>query len=135
MQIIYARGCQISLKRKPKTTKHDSQNIIQQWWQKHETQLPLLAKCTLRWHCVLTLSSSSERAFSAGGNIFSFKRTMLQPEKIDKLLYIQQNYGKFNVQRWKLVSSNKGDQSVPSIGESAVTEPHLATPTPETSYS
>ena len=30
--------------------------------------------------------------------------------------------------------SDKGDQSVPAIDESA-TEPHLTTPTPETSYS
>ena len=60
---------------------------------------------------------------------------MLQPVNVDKLLYIQQNYDKVNVQQWKLVSKDKGDQSVPAIDESAVTEPHLTTPTPETFYS
>ena len=155
MQTIVASGCQVSLSKKksqqlqillfswrgtfmalPKTTEHDGQNMTQQWWQKHETQLPILAECPRRWLCVpASSSSSSERVFSAIRNIFSFKRAKLQPENDDKLLYIQQNYDKVNVQRWKLVSSDKGDQSVLSIDESGVTEPHLATPTPGTSYS
>ena len=53
---------------------------------KHETQLPLM--CRL---CSTVSLSPSKRAFSAGGNISIFKRTNLQPENLNKLLYIQQS--------------------------------------------
>lgn len=93
----------------PKCNKSFGTKEVLTWWRQHARQLPLLSEQARKWLCIPASSTSSERAFSASGNIVSFKRTKLQPENVDKLLYIQQNYDKVELRRLKLVSEDVQD--------------------------
>ena len=73
---------------------------VLEFWRANKYKFPLLAQAAKKWLCVPASSASSERAFSAmGGIIVSYKRTKLQPEQVEKLLYIQQNYPKVQIKR------------------------------------
>ena len=78
-------------------TKDDGAGNILNWWKSNE-KFPLLARIAQRWLCIPASSASSERAFSSCGSIVSCKRTQLQTEKVDMLLYIQRNYDCVEIQ-------------------------------------
>ena len=81
-----------------------------EWWKKNFEIFPLLSGVAKKWFCISASSATSERVFSAGGNIVTYKRTRLQPENVDKLVYIQQNFSKVKIRNWKL-SSNALDEN------------------------
>ena len=84
-----------------------------EWWGKKSEIFSILSGVAKKWFCIPTSSATSERVFSAGGNIVTYKRTRLQPENVDKLAYIQQNFSKVKIRNWKLsfnaLDENKKD--------------------------
>ena len=101
----------------------------------------MLAESARKWLCVPASNASSERAFSAGGAIVSYKRTKLQPEQ-EKLLYIQQNYVKVKIKKWLLTSDEEqADEAAavegpasPSPAASRVSTPNVVDLTVEDNY-
>ena len=75
------------------------------FWKDNQKKFPLLSETAWKWLCVPASSAPSERVFSSGGNIVSYKRTKLQPEQVEKLLYIQQNYDRVKIKTYKLTST------------------------------
>ena len=75
-----------------------------EWWKKNSEIFPLLSHVAKKWFCIPASSATSERVFSARVNIVTYKRTRLQPENVDKLVYIQQNFSKLKIRNWKLSS-------------------------------
>ena len=70
--------------------KHKVDTLV--WWKSYHSQLPLLADLAREWLCIPMSSSSSERLFSASGNIISNKRTSLDPATAKKLTLVKVNY-------------------------------------------
>ena len=58
--------------------------------------------------CVPASSATSERVFSAGGQIVGCKKTKLQPDFVDKLLFVQQNHDQITIKKWILASKDIG---------------------------
>ena len=87
----------------PHVKNEKSMNPLE-WWKKNSEIFPLLSGIAKKWFCIPASSATSERVFSAGGNIVSYKRTRLEPDNVDKLLYIHQNFSKVKIRNWKLSS-------------------------------
>jgi hypothetical protein len=64
---------------------------ILQWWMAHAVELPNLAKVARQVLCVPASSAASERAFSAAGITISQRRTALDPENVDNILFLHSN--------------------------------------------
>lgn len=62
-----------------------------EWWAKHATTFPHLAKMAIKYLCVCATSVPSERVFSAAGNIVSDKRNCLKPGKVNQLCFLASN--------------------------------------------
>lgn len=61
------------------------------WWKEHQSDFPLLsilASCTL---CIPCTSVAAERVFSTAGDIITAKRSALNPEHVDQLLFLHKN--------------------------------------------
>ena len=56
--------------------------------------------------CIPASSSSSERAFSESGMVITDKRTRLDPQNAEKLIFCQQNYTELvpKIANWQLTS-------------------------------
>ena len=80
---------------------------VLKFWKDNQKKFPLLSEAARKWLCVPASSAPSERVFSSGGNIISYKRTKLQPEQVEKLLYIQQNYDRVKIKTYKLTSAEE----------------------------
>ena len=112
------------------------------FWRTNKHKFPLLAESARKWLCVPASSASSERAFSAGGAIVSYKRTKLQPEQVEKLLYIQQNYVKVKIKKWLLTSDEEQAEEAaavegpasPSPAASRASTPNVVDLTVEDNY-
>lgn len=61
------------------------------WWQLNEPALPKMANVARRLLCVPASSSSSENIFSAAGSTVSQRRTALDPESVDSILFVHSN--------------------------------------------
>ena len=70
---------------------------ILQFWHAHEKQFPSLARVVKKYMCIQASSSSSERTFSASGNIVTPKRNKLDPENVNLLVYLKENLGKIKI--------------------------------------
>ena len=62
-----------------------------QWWKVHMVVLPTMAKLAQKYLSVCASSSPSERIFNCSGNIVSKKRTLLKPEKVNMLVFLNRN--------------------------------------------
>jgi len=60
-------------------------------WQESRRRLPNLAKVAQRLLCVPASSASSERAFSSAGIAVSHRRTPLDPDTVENILFIHSN--------------------------------------------
>ncbi|KAL3971629.1 C-C chemokine receptor type 4 [Sarotherodon galilaeus] len=69
----------------------DSETDPLEWWKQHETSFPLVARLARKYLCIPATSSSSERAFSASGNIITCKRSCLKPNTVDQLVFLALN--------------------------------------------
>ena len=65
------------------------------WWKLHAKQLPLISNIAKQILCTPATSTPSERAFSKAGTLISEKRSLLKPDKVDKVLFLNKNYFKF----------------------------------------
>ena len=61
------------------------------WWKRHQNVLPILSKLSRMVLAIPASSAKSERVFSTGGNIVTFKRTRLNPKKVEELIIIKEN--------------------------------------------
>lgn len=62
-----------------------------QWWQEHEVAYPALSTLAKKYLCVPATSSPSERIFSCSGNIVTCQRAALNPDTVDRLVFLAQN--------------------------------------------
>lgn len=69
------------------------------WWKRHQNVLPILSKLSRMVLAIPASSAKSERVFSTGGNIVTFKRTRLNPKKVEELIIIKEN--EVNVEHFK----------------------------------
>lgn len=63
-----------------------------QWWKDHKVEYPILAKLACRYLAIPATSAPCERVFSASGNIITEKRSRLDSETAQQLLFIHENY-------------------------------------------
>jgi hypothetical protein len=61
------------------------------WWKTHTDSYPYCSHIAKKYLSMCATSSSSERMFSAAGNICSKKRNTLKPEMIDQLVFLYSN--------------------------------------------
>ena len=61
------------------------------WWKENETVYPTVCKVALKYLCVPATSVPSERVFSCAGTIVTDRRTCLKPEKVNQLIFLNQN--------------------------------------------
>ncbi|KAL4006660.1 nucleobindin [Sarotherodon galilaeus] len=69
----------------------DSETDPLERWKQHETNFPSVARLARKYLCIPATSSSSERAFSASGNIITCKRSCLKPNTVDQLVFLALN--------------------------------------------
>ena len=76
---------------------------ILEFWKGQESRLPLLASLAKDTLAIQVTSASSERVFSEGGNVVSKKRTLLNPENAEMLVFIHDNYDSLEpfIGQWK----------------------------------
>ena len=79
------RVCHVRVK-----TKHanDVKSFPLEWWKAQEKQFPLLGRLIHRYLCICATSVPSERVFSAGGNIVTTSRSLLE---VDELVFLATN--------------------------------------------
>ncbi|XP_028654663.2 E3 SUMO-protein ligase ZBED1-like [Erpetoichthys calabaricus] len=61
------------------------------WWRSQDTVFALLAKLAQCYLCIPGTSVAAERVFSTAGDIVTAQRSMLTPEHVDQLLFLQKN--------------------------------------------
>ena len=61
------------------------------WWSIHSSSYLILSQLAKKYLCVCATSCSSERLFSASGNIVSPLRATLNPDKVDMLTFLAKN--------------------------------------------
>ncbi|XP_048852654.1 E3 SUMO-protein ligase ZBED1-like [Brienomyrus brachyistius] len=69
----------------------DSETDPLEWWRQHELSFPSVARLAKKYLSIPATSSSSERAFSASGNIITCKRSCLKPNTVDQLVFLALN--------------------------------------------
>ena len=62
------------------------------WWKSNKARFPLLAKLAQRFLAPPPTSVPSERVFSGASDIYDEKRSRLNPEKAEILLFIKNNF-------------------------------------------
>ena len=61
------------------------------WWNKHEHSYPNLSCMAQKYLGVVATSVPSERLFSCAGNFITSKRSALEPENVEKLVFLHDN--------------------------------------------
>lgn len=67
--------------------KHNGDDDALQFWRKNETNFPRLVLL-----CIPATSASSESAFSVAGCLLRKRRASIAPHKVQKVLFIHDNY-------------------------------------------
>ena len=83
---------------------------ILQYWHANEKQFPSLAKVVKKYMCIQASSSSSERTFSASGNIVTPKRNKLDPKNVNLLVYLKENLGKIKIPKLPPKPAKEGSE-------------------------
>jgi len=65
-------------------------NILE-WWKINEPRFPNLSQLAKAVIGIPATSTPSERLFSVAGNVVSKKRTCLNPENVDIILFLNKN--------------------------------------------
>lgn len=65
-------------------------NVLE-WWKLNEARFPNIAKLAKAVICIPATSTPSERLFSTAGHIVSKRRTCLNPENVDVILFLNKN--------------------------------------------
>lgn len=92
---------------------------ILKWWKDNEQVLPLLSREARKFLCIPASSTSSERMFSAAGNIVTAKRYNLDPKTTQRLLFCQQNWKALKVRGWSIEAemAENQNQSASNLNE------------------
>jgi len=61
------------------------------WWHEHKEQFPILSKLARVYLPILATSTPSERLFSSAGNLLTAKRTRLNPELFNRIIFLKKN--------------------------------------------
>ncbi|XP_019733295.1 zinc finger BED domain-containing protein 1-like isoform X3 [Hippocampus comes] len=61
------------------------------WWRQHELHFPLVAKLAKKYLCIPATSFPSQQIFGASGNVVTWKRSWLKPERVDQLVFLSVN--------------------------------------------
>ena len=61
------------------------------FWKQHASELPRLTKLALKYACVQGSSVASERIFSTAGDIVTAERSCIDPEHVDRLIFLKKN--------------------------------------------
>jgi hypothetical protein len=61
------------------------------WWRDHKEQFPILSKLARIYLPIPATSTPSERLFSDAGNLLTAKRTRLNPELFNRLMFLKKN--------------------------------------------
>jgi hypothetical protein len=61
------------------------------WWRDHKEQFPILSKLARIYLPAPATSTPNERLFSSAGNLLTAKRTRLNPELFNRLMFLKQN--------------------------------------------
>ncbi|KAK6167191.1 hypothetical protein SNE40_021284 [Patella caerulea] len=62
-----------------------------EWWKENYSFFPKLSPLVRKYLCIPATSCPSERLFSTSGNIVSCKRTCLNPDKVNQLVFLARN--------------------------------------------
>lgn len=66
------------------------------WWQLECNRMPLLSVAARKYLCVCATSVTSERVFSVGGQLVNSRRSRLNPEKVNNLIFLAKNLNYHN---------------------------------------
>lgn len=66
------------------------------WWQLECNRMPLLSVAAGKYLCVCATSVTSERVFSVGGQLVNSRRSRLNPEKVNNLIFLAKNLNYHN---------------------------------------
>ncbi|KAK0144139.1 Zinc finger BED domain-containing protein 1 [Merluccius polli] len=61
------------------------------WWKTNEKRFPFRAKLARKYLCICATSTRSERVFSTGGSVVTPIRSLLKPDKVNKLVFLARN--------------------------------------------
>ncbi|GET00132.1 zinc finger BED domain-containing protein 1-like [Rhizophagus clarus] len=61
------------------------------WWYDHKERFPVLSKLARIYLLIPATSTSSKRLFSDAGNLLTAKRTCLNPELFNRLMFLKKN--------------------------------------------
>ncbi len=64
---------------------------ILKWWAQHELELPLLSCLARKYLGIVITSAVSERVFSQAGKTVTDFRTKLDPENVEKIVFLKTN--------------------------------------------
>ncbi len=114
----------------PKADKTDLD--ILDYWKSKETDLPLLAKVAKKYYGIPITSASSERLFSAAGNVITSGRTLLNTEKAEQLIFIHDNFWTLEpfMDSWKVMTDKEKEEEQQRL---AATQAREDSPRPSTS--
>jgi len=93
--------------KRPDTSFPEEFDILK-WWRAHQADFPLLAQMARDYLAIPVSSASSERLFSACGNILTSHRQNLGSEKFSKMIFAQQNMEqlKHTIIKWETKRSD-----------------------------
>ena len=64
---------------------------ISEWWRSHSPSYPNLSIIARKYLSIVATSVPSERLFSVAGNVVNAKRSSLEPENVEKLVFLHDN--------------------------------------------
>jgi len=116
-------------------TPADPDADILAYWKAHAEVVPYLASFARSILCIPASSASSERVFSAAGNIVTHKRSKISSSKTEQLVYIHDNYDRIQkkVKSWQISEKTKGAKKGGEPGEKDTTNEPIDEPAIEES--
>ena len=59
------------------------------FWKANQKNLPLLSKLARMIHCIPATTASVEREFSTGGLVMSERRSSINPQNVNNILFLR----------------------------------------------
>ena len=69
----------------------DKDEFPLKWWKLECSRLPVLSVATRKYLCVCATSMTSEQVFSIGGQLVTSRRSRLNPDKDNNLIFLAKN--------------------------------------------